>query len=56
MNLGELRTLIEHLPDEALVMMETEPRDDLAPDEVEVTKATAAVDHGGSSALILRLP
>jgi len=56
MNIGQLKQLLKStgLDDEALVLMESERAGKTSLDEV--TRATASIDFGGTSALIIRQP
>jgi len=57
MNVGQLKQLLKStgLDDEALVLMETD-RGQGKVSLDEVTRATASIDFGGTSALIIRPP
>ncbi len=57
MNVGQLKQLLKStgLDDEALVLMETD-RGSGKTSLDEVTRATASIDYGGTSALIIRQP
>jgi len=57
MNVGQLKQLLKStgLEDEALVLMESE-RGGGKVSLDEVTRATASIDFGGESALIIRQP
>jgi hypothetical protein len=56
MNVGQLKQLLKStgLEDEALVLIETGAGGGTSLEEV--TRATASIDFGGSSALIIRQP
>jgi len=56
MNVGQLKQLLKStgLDDEALVLIETVGSGGASLEEV--TRATASIDFGGSSALIIRQP
>ncbi len=57
MNVGQLKQLLKStgLEDEALVLMETDHGGGKVSLD-EVVRATASIDFGGSSALIIRQP
>ncbi len=57
MNVGQLKQLLKStgLEDEALVLMESDRGGGKASLD-EVTRATASIDFGGTSALIIRQP
>jgi len=56
MNVGQLKQLLKStgLDDEALVLIETGAAGETSLEEV--TRATASIDFGGASALIIRQP
>jgi len=56
MNVGQLKQLLKStgLDDEALVLIEAGGAGETSLEEV--TRATASIDFGGSSALIIRQP